>query len=64
MDHRYGDSSRPVDSVLGSSLYDLEKLASQFWKKIENNLHEIMKLVEIKPDEVFLKPALIKKQRR
>ncbi len=37
MDHRYGDSSRPVDSVLGSSLYDLEKLASQFWKKIENN---------------------------
>ena len=37
MDQRYGDSSRPVDSVLGLSLYDLEKLALQFWKKIENN---------------------------
>jgi hypothetical protein len=31
---------------------------------IDNKLHEVMKLVEIKPDEVFLKPALIKRPRR
>ena len=28
---------------------------------IDNKLHEVMKLVEIKPDDVFLKPALLKK---
>lgn len=37
MDKRYGGNTSPVTSVLGLSLYDLEKLALQFWKKIENN---------------------------
>ncbi len=30
---------------------------------LENKLHEVMKLVEIKPDDVFLKPALLTKRK-
>ncbi|SHI13971.1 Transposase and inactivated derivatives, IS30 family [Butyrivibrio fibrisolvens DSM 3071] len=46
------------DKYHGKTPYQLSKVL------IDNRLHEIMKLVEIKPDEVFLKPALIKRQRR
>ncbi len=46
------------DKYHGKTPYQLSKVL------IDNKLHEFMKLVEIKPDEVFLKPALIKRQRR
>ena len=46
------------DKYHGKTPYQLSKVL------IDNKLHEVMKLVEIKPDEVFLKPALIKRPRR
>ena len=30
---------------------------------LDNKLHEVMKLVEIKPDDVFLKPALLNRRK-
>ncbi len=41
----------------GKSPYTLSRIL------LENKLHEVMKLVEIKPDDVFLKPALLTKRR-
>lgn len=37
LNSRYGNSSDNVKDVLGLSVYEIEKLALQFWKKIENN---------------------------
>lgn len=45
------------DKYHGKTPYALSRLL------IDNKLHEVMKLVEIKPDEVFLKPALLNRRR-
>ncbi|WP_243112025.1 IS30 family transposase [Butyrivibrio sp. CB08] len=46
------------DKYHGKTPYQLSKVL------IDNKLHEVMKLVEIKSDEVCLKPALIKRWHR
>ncbi len=45
------------DKFHGRTPYMLSRLL------IDNKLHEVMKLVEVKPDDVFLKPALLNKRR-
>lgn len=37
LDYRYQNNEDTVQNVLGLPIYEIEKLAMQFWKKIENN---------------------------
>ena len=36
LDEQYGDAKGAVQSILGLSLYDIEKIAMAYWKKAEN----------------------------